>query len=200
MHMAAMLLAASLLLAADGTSAQDLPALRLRVGAGIGLGPLIVPHSKTLAAAEASGRIGVQANDQLALYLHPAFTIGVGSANVVLFDAGITAEWVPVDWLAIGAAPEVAYFVTLNAGDGTSNGPRGPAGGAHAHFAYYPAYGIGYHYPYNGRPTNLTNRAAYSFSLDVLVLAGSIGGFGPQPAKRDFLMVLPTLSVGADAY
>jgi hypothetical protein len=164
-------------------SAQEPDGVRFRGGIGLEAGPLIITHVGGLGVVGLQGQLGVQINNNWAVYAVPSLDIAFGGGGTGLAVGGAvlgeyTFTGIPI---SVGAGLSAGQFAVF--GDGTAFGSA-PYYGARLHGAWYPVMNRGW---------NGIRRRALFVALDV-----NIEGF-PQAGESPIIFS-PVVSVGYQAF
>jgi hypothetical protein len=145
---------------------------RFRGGVNLGGGAIFVPGVINVGNVGIEGQLGVQINNQWAVYAAPVFDVIAGSVGGVAVGSSILAEFtLPGVPLSFGLGPTFGWLAAIggvcDANSSTCTGATGVGGayyGAKLRFEYHPVIvrtGI--------------RRRALTLGLDVNILTGAFG-------------------------
>jgi hypothetical protein len=120
--------------AATSTAEQEEDGVRFRGGVSLGAGPMFIAYSGFLAGVD--GRLGLQINDLIGVYVQPHLSFGTAKVGAVKGFTGVVA--------ATGLAEVTLmdhFFVAAGGGYGVLNNPNGPV--VHFRLGGYPLMGSG---------------------------------------------------------
>ena len=121
----------ALMCAARTSRAETTDHVRLRFGAGVGAGLVMVNYGSNLepiaTLPSATIRLGAQVNDRFAI----TYQIG-GAILWTQMRNGILFEWTPSAWFTLGVGPEIDVIFNIPNGGGGSYGTFAVGGNARA--------------------------------------------------------------------
>jgi hypothetical protein len=173
-------------LLSEVASAQQADGVRFRGGVGLEVGGLVVTQVGSLGAIGVQGQLGVQINNNWAVYATPSFDVAFGDGTGVSLGFGALADYTFNDIpIAVGAGPTAGTIVAF----GNGGGVAGAFYGAKAHGAWYPIM---------ARGENGIRRRALYVALDLSILGFSVSGV--DTGGTGIFLISPTASVGYAAF
>jgi hypothetical protein len=176
-------------------AAQEPDGVRFRGGIALEAGPMIIPGVGTLGIAGVQSQLGVQINNNFAVYAVPNLDIVFGSVGGINLAAAIMCDYTLNDSLTFGAGPDVGVFAAIGGSSGSVSGAAGALYGARLHFAWNPIV---------DRETGSVRRRALSVGADVRLLGGGAGGGTTDgettSGSASTFVIAPMITVGYTAF